>query len=142
MAALANHKHELFAQALAKGEPACTAYVSAGYAYNEGNSVRLKGNEKVIARVAELQERAAAKVELTLADLVEMLAEDRKFARQCEQSGSAVTASMGIAKLLGFLKDKIESTVTVRADYSAQVEAEIAEIIGRPTPHLIEVKHG
>jgi hypothetical protein len=36
-------------------------------------------------------------------------------------------------------KQTIDATLTVRPDYSSQVEAEIAEIL---TPHLIEVKHG
>jgi hypothetical protein len=142
MGALSNHRHELFAQALAKGEPASTAYVSAGYAYNEGNAVRLKGNEKVVERVAELQERAAIKCEITVADIVRMLDEDRAFARACEQSGSAVSATLGMAKVLGFLKDKVEHSGDVTMNHKSAARAEIEDLFG-PTPHLItEQKHG
>lgn len=66
MAALSNPKHELFAQALAKGRPASTAYVEAGYAFNEGNASRLNGNEKVQARVAELMAAGARRAEITV----------------------------------------------------------------------------
>lgn len=132
MAALANRKHELFAQALAKGEPASQAYVSAGYRYNEGNAVRLKGNEKVAARVDELQARAAVRVEITAADVVEMLKEDRELARALEQSGSAVSASLGIAKVLGLLKDKVEHSGNVTVDHSTAAEAEVQDIFGPP----------
>ena len=47
MPALRNPRHERFAQCLFEGKPASTAYVEAGYVFNEGNSIRLKGNEKV-----------------------------------------------------------------------------------------------
>lgn len=116
MGRLANQKHELFAQSLSKGTPASRAYVEAGYDYNEGNAIRLKGNEKVIARVAELQERGAVRAEITIASLVEELEEARQAALQADtpQSSAAVTASMGKAKLLGLVVDKSESQVSVR----------------------------
>jgi phage terminase small subunit len=141
MPVLANHKHELFAQALAKGESASAAYIAAGYARNDGNSIRLKGNEKVAARVAELLEGAAAIAEVTVADIVDMLRADRELAHKCEQSGAAVSASLGIAKVTGNITDKIASTVAVTVDYAAEAKAEIQDIFG-PTPHLIEAKHG
>lgn len=75
MAALQNAKHELFAQALAKGETADSAYQSAGYAPNRGNAIRLKANERVAERVAELKGRAAEKAEWTAADRLRMLSE-------------------------------------------------------------------
>jgi hypothetical protein len=142
MPSLANHKHELFAQGLAKGETADAAYVAAGYKENRHNASRLKTNETIINRVAELQERAAIRVELTALDIVEMLEKDRKFARKCKQSGSAVAATLGMAKVLGFLKDKIEHSGPDGGpiDHRVSARAEIEDIFG-PTPHLIE-KHG
>ena len=123
MAKLENHKHEVFAQELAKGLPSAEAYVNAGYSFNEGNASRLKSNDKVQARVAELQERGAKRAEVTIATLVEELEEARRIALSAAtpQSGAAVTASMGKAKLLGLVVDKTESTVSVR-DWLASVE--------------------
>jgi phage terminase small subunit len=65
MTILKNTKHELFAQALAKGETATKAYVTAGYEKNDGNAIRLKGNERIKARVAEILSRGADRAEIT-----------------------------------------------------------------------------
>lgn len=65
MPILSNPKHERFAQALAAGESASAAYVTAGYAANEGNAGRLNRNEQVQARVSELLNKAAEKVGIT-----------------------------------------------------------------------------
>lgn len=67
MPALKNAKHERFAQELAKGETADAAYENAGYSPNRGNATRLKANESVAARVAEIQGKAAARAEITVA---------------------------------------------------------------------------
>jgi phage terminase small subunit len=70
MGILSNPKHEAFAQALAKGASASDAYVSAGYKRNDGNASRLKGNEKVQARVHEIMSAAAKRTAKTLDDVI------------------------------------------------------------------------
>lgn len=65
MPVLANSRHELFAQELAKGETSSSAYVIAGFKANDGNASRLKGNEKIQARVAEILAAGAARAEIT-----------------------------------------------------------------------------
>jgi phage terminase small subunit len=58
MPALANAKHELFAQAVANGISAAEAYVTAGFTKNDGNARRLRANEAVVKRIeAILSER-------------------------------------------------------------------------------------
>ena len=52
---LANSRHEVFAHGIAAGKPNDVAYREAGYVHNSGNASRLKDNERVIARVAELK---------------------------------------------------------------------------------------
>ena len=66
MPLLANPRHERFSQALLEGKPASTAYEEAGYVPNDGNAIRLKGNERVQARLRELQEAVAKKTEVTV----------------------------------------------------------------------------
>jgi phage terminase small subunit len=78
---LANLRHERFAQALARGKTTTEAYVLAGYeAYvlagykaNDGNASRMKGNERISARVKEIvgraAERAGVSLERTLREL-------------------------------------------------------------------------
>ena len=62
MPPLANSRHEKFAQELAEGHSATEAYERAGYKPNYGNCIRLKGNERIVARVRELQHGGAVRV--------------------------------------------------------------------------------
>lgn len=66
MPLLNNSKWELFAQALAKGFSAEDAYAEAGYSANSGNARRLKGNEAVSNRVAELLSASAERAGITI----------------------------------------------------------------------------
>ena len=47
------------------------SYEAAGYTPNDGNAARLKGNERIKKRVAELQECSAAQAAVTLQGLIE-----------------------------------------------------------------------
>ena len=112
MPPLSNPKHELFAQHLAKGKCQSEAYALAGYAPSEPNASRLTRNDKVTARVSELQSRAAEKTETTVATIAEQLDEDRMFARSLNQASAAVAATMGKAKILGLIVEKVQAEVT------------------------------
>lgn len=73
MPVLKNTRHEAFAQALARGIVTDDAYVEAGFKFNRGNAARLKANESVRKRVAELQARVAEKAEWSAADRLKSL---------------------------------------------------------------------
>lgn len=109
MPALKNGKHELFALELAKGKSQAEAYQIAGYAPSEPHASRLARNGKVRARVTELQERAAAKVGLTIASATEHLL---RLAEKGEQIGDASgfqasrASIMDACKLNGLVVDK------------------------------------
>jgi phage terminase small subunit len=109
MPVLDNARHERFAQALAKGETADAAYVSAGFSANRGNAARLNANESVRKRVAELQAKAAEKAVVTVEDIARQLDEDRDFARTNGSAAAAVAATLGKAKVLGLVVDKAEN---------------------------------
>lgn len=113
MPVLQNAKHERFAQALARGMGQAEAYAEAGYTPSDANASRLTSSDKVQARLRELQERAAIKVEMTVADIVAQLAEDRAFAQKCGTAAAAVTATMGQAKVLGLVIDRSKAEVTI-----------------------------
>lgn len=108
MSVLPNAKYERFAQELAKGKTADEAYVLAGYSENRGNATRLKANESVLSRVAELQERGAKRAEITVESIKDMLLEDRLLARSLGQSAAAVSAVEKLAKLYGHMVDRKE----------------------------------
>jgi phage terminase small subunit len=116
MPQLTNAKHERFAQELAKGASASEAYVLAGYSANDGNAIRLKGNEKVSSRVAEILGRAATRAEITIASATAHLL---KLAEKAEALGDASgfqasrASMMDAAKLNGLVVDKSEQTHTV-----------------------------
>src|SRR5262245_420818 len=71
---LANLRHERFAQALARGKTATEAYVLAGYKANDGNASRMKGNERISARVHEIVGRAAERAEVDVERILRELA--------------------------------------------------------------------
>ncbi len=120
MAILSNARHERFAQELAKGKSASEAYVLAGYKADDGNCIRLTGNDRVRARIAELQERAAAKTELTVATITEDLL---RIARAGEALGEASglsvarAAMMDAAKINGLIVERTEN-VNINHDVS------------------------
>lgn len=111
MPALANTRHERFAQELAKGKSATEAMQEAGYS-DPRNSTRLTKNDEIRRRVSELQERGAIRTEITLDRLTEMLLEDRRFARENGQSGPAGQATERLGKLHGLFVERTENVST------------------------------
>ena len=89
---LSNPRHERFAQELAKGKTADEAYVLAGYKQNDGNATRLKGNERIVARLEELQNRAASRAEVTVESLIAEAEEVRRLAVEKGQLSAAIAA--------------------------------------------------
>lgn len=116
MPVLDNPKHERFAQELAKGKTQEEAYREAGYRGDRTAACRLSTNVNVQARVSEIQERSAIRVEISLASITEDLARIAKKAEDlAESSGLSVAraAKMDIAKLHGLVVDKTKADVTV-----------------------------
>lgn len=110
-------KQEAFAQAYLETGNASEAYrraydVSPESKPNtvEKRACELLKNGKVSGRVAELQERARKRHDINVDTITEMLKEDRELARTNGQTGAAVTAVMGMAKLHGLLVDKSEQS--------------------------------
>jgi len=68
MPVLKNARHEMFAQALAKGKSATEAYQDAGYKPDRKNAARLTTKDDIRRRVAEIKSRVAEKAEWTAAD--------------------------------------------------------------------------
>lgn len=118
MPTLDNARHERFAQELAKGKTQEEAYKEAGYKGDRTAASRLSTNVNVQARVAEIQNRAAIRTEITVAGLTERLL---RIAEKGEQTYDAPMLSvarasiMDAAKLNGLVVDKLAATVTKRA---------------------------
>lgn len=117
MGVLSNPKHERFAQELAKGKCQSEAYAAAGYAPSEPNASRLTRNDKVAARVTELQERAAIRTEVTVANITERLlkiAQKGEGKEDAPMLSVARAALMDAAKLNGLVVDKVDAKTTNR----------------------------
>ena len=112
-----------------KQEAFCLAYIETGNAseayrlnYNaenqkpetiNRNAKKLMDNNKIVARLGELQTAHAARHNVTVDCLTAALIADRALARANKQSGAAITATMSIAKLHGLDITKVEADVNV-----------------------------
>jgi len=74
------------------------------------NASKLLSDANVSLRVQELQALAAERCIVTVASITQELEEARALALQEAQASAAVSASMGKAKLHGFLVDKRDLT--------------------------------
>ena len=74
------------------------------------NAFKLTENNKIITRLAQLNDRALKRHDVTIDTITADLMEDRKSARDLDspQLSVAVSATMGIAKVHGLLTDKVK----------------------------------
>jgi phage terminase small subunit len=107
-----------------KQERFCTLYIELGNASEayrgaydaarmKPESVNRKAKElldngKIAARLGELKAQHVERHAVTIDTIRDMLLEDRAFAREMETAAAAVSATMGLAKLYGYLRDKLE----------------------------------
>jgi hypothetical protein len=108
MGPLRNPRHERFVQGLFEGLPASRAFEQAGYAPNDRNAIRLKGNEKVQARLRELQGEAARSTKITIESVCRELDEGVAVAKERGQAQAMVSASALKAKLSGLMVERVE----------------------------------
>jgi phage terminase small subunit len=74
----------------------------------------LLDNPKIAARLAELKAAHVERHEITVDDLIRELEEARSIAMSGErqQPAAMVAASMGKAKILGLVQDKVDARLT------------------------------
>jgi phage terminase small subunit len=132
MPVLTNPKQELFCQEIAKGKTADEAYVLAGYKENRGNASTLKSNQIISDRIAEILERAANRVEVSVSSITERLIRISETAEAIgEPAGLSVArqAAMDAAKLHGLIVEKKETGKP--GDFSRMDEHELDDFIAR-----------
>ena len=88
------------------------AAARAGYKSPPQSANVLMNNRKVRMAIAELQDEIAKRNRITVDDLVQELEEARQagLTANIAQSSAAVSATMGKAKMLGFLVDSVDHT--------------------------------
>lgn len=112
-------KQEAFAIAFVETSNATAAYRSAystskmspGAIFVEAS--RLAANPKVALKIAELRQQAVIRHQITVDQLIGELDEARDMALSAEvpQTSAAIAATLGKAKLLGLLVDKVDARV-------------------------------
>jgi hypothetical protein len=71
------------------------------------SACRVLADAKVSLRVAQLQERAVKRHDVTIDSLTQELNEDRALAYRCGMPAAAISAVMGKAKLHGLAADRV-----------------------------------
>lgn len=135
MSVLANPKHEIFAQELAKGATADEAYQLAGFRANRGNASTLKAKQIISDRVAEILATAVERFVVDEAYVVETIRDTVERCRQAEpvrdrkgelvltetpngnlapaytfNSASVLKGAELLGKHIGMFKDRLEVT--------------------------------
>ena len=111
MGTLENERWELFAQKLAAGENATSAYERVGFKRSRSNASRLSANENVRRRVCEIQQAAAQSAEITLAGVLRELDQAIEIARVKGQPNALVNAAALRAKLGGLMVERSQVEV-------------------------------
>lgn len=122
-------KQEAFCQAFIETGNASEAYRRSYDAANmkpetiNVEASKMLSDPKISTRIDGLRNDHADRHKCTVDDLIAQLDDDRTFARDLKAPAAAITASMGKAKLLGFLTDKIEHSGKLPSDMSADERA-------------------
>lgn len=100
-----------FADYILKGKTQQDAYIKAGYSVKNVetarvNASRLLTNAKVAAYIAERQERAAERAEVSLMLISAMLLDTRDAAVAAQDLTNARQSAMDLAKLHGLIVDR------------------------------------
>jgi phage terminase small subunit len=109
---LKNQRHERFAQLIAKGKPASTAYIEAGYspAGAEPNGSKLIRNNKVAARIEHLKQTAAEKSLISAEWVLERLQAEALGLGPDTTSSARTKATELLGKYLSMFTERIEHT--------------------------------
>ena len=145
-------KMESFCQNWIETGNASDSYRKAGYALTNPKTIneeacRLLKNPKVSARIAELRAQHIERHKITVDDLVDDLEEDRQIARTLKtpQMSAAVSATMGKAKILGFLEQEPQPAMNIMnnfimGDNMLEAARRIAFVLSRASGKVITKK--
>lgn len=120
-------RQEAFAMAIAGGATASSAYASAGFKAHRGNAARLRANENIKARIAELLEASAAAtisaISFSGRDLFVRLEAAIEKAQEAGDHKSAIAGRIAIMKAFGYLDSPTLTHEHVNGRRLSQVES-------------------
>lgn len=107
MPVLEHPRYEAFAQALAAGETADAAYVTAGYKAHRGNAHRLSTNENVKARIAEIvaarSKAVQQRTQIKAIQVFEKIQQGLDLAIENKSHDGVIKAAELMARCLGYV---------------------------------------
>jgi phage terminase small subunit len=112
---LNNQRHERFAQLIAQGKSATSAYIEAGYETGgaAAHGARLVAKDNVADRIQYLKQQAAQKAVVTAQMALEQLAIEMAGTGPDTSSGARTKAAELILKYHGAFTERTEQTGTV-----------------------------
>lgn len=117
-------KQQRFVQAYVETGNATQSAIKAGYSKRSAMQIGEQNLRKheIASAITAAQAKAAERHEITLDRISDMLKEDRAFARECNQAGAVVTATMGLAKLHGLIVDRQKAEIVGKIEHSPMTE--------------------
>ena len=140
MPVLSNPKHELFALALAKGKTQVEAQLAAGYEPNDGNAAQMAAQPDISSRVMEINGRAAARAEVTVASLLDKLDQMIDGAAAEKQFSAAISGIKEKGVLSGKRIERSERGAPGEFDWMENAGDDFIEAIVDGTLTLDEVQ--
>ena len=129
MPVLANPKHEVFAQELAKGRTLEDAYVAAGYSKSRSNASALRTKYNILERVLELQGAGVERTEVTIEGLIREADELQRLAKASGMYAASITALTAKAKLAGLWIERSDNVNHYKRDATDWSRDELVTII-------------
>ena len=137
---LKNPKRERFAQEIAKGTPAATAYVMAGFKPNSGNATNLKADKAIIQRVSEILQHEQRVESKATEKAIEALAIDKAWLMGAMVENAVISLGRKTVKVTKFDKktgDAREVEVVMR---DAGAANRSLELLGREFNTFVDRK--
>jgi len=132
MPILKNQRHEKFAQLVADGESATSAYGKSGYKPNRQMASRLMAKDDVRGRIEEIKEASAERAEITRASVLDLIQDIIEEARDANQYGPAMTGAVKLGVDIGMFEQRTSNKHLVKS-LNDMNEEELAAFLGNPT---------
>lgn len=140
-------RHERFLRNYMAGMPAKHAYLAAGFKPSNAGSINLLKRPEIKARLAALRAVQRIRLNVTLDTLVLDLRRAQDLAVASDNAAAYVNATMGLARLMGFLKDDTAGDVNIfinrpMREPTKEVELTPDQWIAKWSPQSIEKPNG
>lgn len=125
---------------MVKGMSAAKAYEKAGYKYNDGNCIRLKGNERVSNRIEELLKTTETELKVTVESMTNLYADLLNGARSAGNFNAAKGAADSLAKMHGLMIDRKETGAP--GDFSRMDDDQLRQYVSATVAEISRSSQG